>query len=160
MDKIEVGGWLRESCDDGPGIRSVLFLQGCKMNCPGCHNQQLREKGGGTMLEIGELENFIMNKCHNKKVTISGGEPLEQWDSLKQLVKILKEKNFNICIYTGWDKEDIPDDVFLLADYLKYGSYKREMATNNIHYVGSKNQQMLKKDATGCWNEIDLILPT
>ena len=159
MDKIEIAGWKQVSCDDGPGIRSVLFLQGCSMNCPGCHNQQLHKEGEGRKFEVSEIKDLIINKCHNKKLTISGGEPLEQWNCLKNLVKILKENKFNICIYTGWDKEQIPEDVFLLADYIKCGSFMHEKVSHNIHFVGSTNQKMYKKDDMGCWSEIDLLLP-
>lgn len=160
MDKIEIAGWKQASCDDGPGIRSVLFLQGCEKNCPRCQNQHLLKKGDGIMLEVDKIKNNIKKKCHNKKLTISGGEPLEQWKNLKSLVKSLKEDNFNICIYTGWDKEDIPSDVFLLVDYVKCGSYMYEKASNNIHFVGSINQKLYKKDDAGCWIEVDLLLPT
>ena len=158
MNKLEIAGWKKTSCDDGPGNRSVLFLQGCSMNCPGCHNQKSHKKGEGIMIEISEIEKFILSNCHNKKLTISGGEPLEQWDSLKELVKLLKANDFNICIYTGWNKERIPEDVFYLADFIKCGNFNYEKVSDNVHFVGSANQKMYKKDAIGSWHEIDLFL--
>lgn len=158
MNKIEIAGWKKTSCDDGPGNRSVLFLQGCSMHCPGCHNPQSHKNGDGVLFEISEIEKFILANCNNKKLTISGGEPLEQWDNLKELVKLLKMDDFNICIYTGWNVERIPEDVFYLADYVKCGNFNSDKVSNNIHFVGSTNQKMYKKDSIGSWHEMDLYL--
>lgn len=158
MEKLEVAGWKKTSCDDGPGNRSVLFLQGCSMKCPGCHNPQSHKKGEGIMLEISEVEKNVIRNCHNKKLTISGGEPLEQWGSLKELVKSLKQKEFDICIYSGWDKERIPEDVFELVDCVKCGNFDYRKVSDDFHFAGSVNQRMYKKDAVGHWQEIDLFL--
>ena len=98
---IECAGWLESSCDDGPGVRSVLFLQGCSKDCQGCHNSGIKEHGKGTKLEIDKLMDFIESKCCNRKITISGGEPLEQMESLSVLLEKLKEEGYNICVYTG-----------------------------------------------------------
>lgn len=142
MNRIECAGWLESSCDDGPGIRSVLFLQGCRKNCKGCHNRRIREHGKGTMMNIEELVKFIEKNCCNKKITISGGEPLEQMDSLELLLKELRKEKYDICIYTGWELEDIPDRILGLADYIKTGGFVRELKNSDIQYVGSSNQHM------------------
>lgn len=139
---IECAGWRESSCDDGPGIRSVLFLQGCSKNCKGCHNAGIKEHGKGTRVSIDELLMFIESQCCNKKITISGGEPLEQMDSLEVLIRKLKARGYNICIYTGWEIESVPESMLKLVDYIKTGSFVSDLKNPGIQYVGSSNQRM------------------
>lgn len=156
--KIEIAGWKKSSCDDGPGIRSVLFLQGCSMNCPGCHNKMAQKPGEGVMMDVSDVAEYLVKNCHNRRITFSGGEPLEQWDNLKELLLIIKQKDFEACLYTGWSKEQIPDDVFEVFDYVKCGNFVSSLASEKIHYVGSSNQKMYRKDYEGVWKEIDLTI--
>lgn len=139
---IECAGWYESSCDDGPGMRSVLFLQGCSKNCKDCHNAGIKEHGRGTMFSIDELIMFIESKCCNRKITISGGEPLEQMDSLEILIRKLKAKDYNICVYTGWEMERVPESILKLVDYIKTGSFVSDLKNPKMQYVGSSNQHM------------------
>ena len=154
--KIECAGFIEESCDDGPGFRSVLFLQGCGKNCPKCHNAGIKEHGAGTLIELSKLVEYIDEKCCNKKITISGGEPLEQKDSLFLLIRLLKERDYNVCVYTGWEYERIPEELWNLADYIKTGGFESELRNENIQYVGSSNQRMYKI-VRGVIEEMDLL---
>ena len=61
------------------------------MHCPGCHNKSAQKKGGGELWDICEIAGYIMQACHNKRLTISGGEPMEQWESLCELLAFLRD---------------------------------------------------------------------
>ena len=154
--KLEIAGWKKMSCDDGPGIRSVLFLQGCSMNCAGCHNKTAQTKGDGELIVVAKIADRIILKCHNKRLTISGGEPFEQWDALKELLIILTNKDFDVCIYTGWNMEQIPDEAFQMVNYVKSGSFVTGLKSDNMQYVGSSNQRMFKRETSGKWIELNL----
>lgn len=91
--KIRVAGFVKTSVADGPGVRSVLFLQGCHRNCPGCHNMKYNLVDGGKLCDLDYIINFLIKQCKNKKLTISGGEPLEQYEAVFQLTTVLKKKN-------------------------------------------------------------------
>lgn len=158
MKYLEIAGWKKSSCDDGPGMRSVLFLQGCSMNCPGCHNKDIQKRGSGCLMSIEETILYIEERCHNKRITISGGEPLEQWEALEELLVELRKRKFNICIYTGWNYEKVPERVFKLVDYIKTGNFIIEKKNADIHYVGSENQRMYHLTGSGVWENLDLRL--
>ena len=64
---IECAGWIDNSCGDGPGIRSVLFLQGCTRNCPGCQNSGIKQHGNGKRIAIQDIVRLIDEKCFNRK---------------------------------------------------------------------------------------------
>ena len=64
---------------DGPGVRYVVFVQGCPMRCAYCHNPDTWEMNAGTLMEPAEiLENYERNKAFYKGggITVTGGEPL------------------------------------------------------------------------------------
>lgn len=91
---------------DGPGIRFVLFLQGCSLKCKYCQNRDTWDISDG---EYHSLED-ILNKILRYKnyitpagggVTVSGGEPLLQAKFLIELFKKLKENNIHTCIDTS-----------------------------------------------------------
>lgn len=100
---------------DGPGIRFVLFLQGCSLKCKYCHN---RDTWDMTLGEEKTLEE-IVEKVNRYKtymtlsgggVTVTGGEPLLQVKFLIEFFKRLKEENINTCIDTS-GMFNITDDI-------------------------------------------------
>lgn len=143
-DYIEINKFIKTSVADGPGVRTVLFLQGCSMKCIGCHNELAQEKGKGVMYNLYDLIEKIKSICINKKITISGGEPMEQYDSLLKLVYELNKLQFNICLYTGWDLKDIPKEILNYINYLKVGPFINSLKDSRLAFYGSTNQEFLK----------------
>ena len=85
---------------DGPGVRFVVFCQGCPMRCAYCHNPDTWEMNGGTLMDSKEIiEQYERNKGFYKGggLTVTGGEPLRQVDCLIDLFTLAKEKNIHTC---------------------------------------------------------------
>ncbi len=136
---------------DGPGIRTVLYLQGCELRCDGCHNSSTWNIDDGKKATIEELVEEIVTKSNTKKITITGGEPLLQTPAVLELLKKLKLNNFNIVLYTGFELEDVNNELFPYLDYLKVGRYEKEKRCTTVDYIGSTNQRFI--DLEGDENE-------
>lgn len=128
------------SIGDGPGLRTLIFMQGCDLRCPFCQNEKIWDKKGGYKWSIKILINELKKNSITKKVTITGGEPLFQLNALKTLVDELYKEQFNIVLYTGHRKEDVPKDILSKINYLKYGPFIYSKRTSTIPFVGSSNQ--------------------
>ena len=125
---------------DGPGIRTVLFMQGCDLHCKGCQNKSTWNINKGKEIDIDDLVNELNKKVFNKKITISGGEPLMQKEALIELVNKLSNLGFDIALYTGRQKEDVPIILIEKIKYLKTGNFIQKLKTTIKPFVGSENQ--------------------
>ncbi len=89
---------------DGPGIRYVLFLQGCPMRCKYCHNPDTWIQGIGEELSPESIiEEYLKNRAfyRNGGITVSGGEPLLQLEFITALFALAKEHGIHTCIDTS-----------------------------------------------------------
>lgn len=89
---------------DGPGIRYVLFMQGCPMRCLYCHNPDTWEISGGAPISPEQvIEEYWKNRQFYSEggITVTGGEPLLQIDFLIELFALAKERGIHTCIDTS-----------------------------------------------------------
>lgn len=89
---------------DGPGVRYVIFLQGCPMRCLYCHNPDTWQPKIGKQMSVEEiLEGYRNNKEYYQKggITVTGGEPLMQTDFLIELFEAAKKEGIHTCIDTS-----------------------------------------------------------
>ena len=89
---------------DGPGIRYVLFLQGCSLRCKYCHNRDTWDINAGDYRSLDDIFDNILrykNYIRNGGITCSGGEPLLQFEFLIELFKKLKANGIHTCIDTS-----------------------------------------------------------
>lgn len=89
---------------DGPGVRMVLFLQGCPMRCAYCHNPDTWLEKRGTLTDTDELiERFLRNRTYYKNggITVSGGEPLCQIAFVTELFEKAKKQGISTCLDTS-----------------------------------------------------------
>lgn len=90
---------------DGPGIRFVLFLQGCHLQCKYCHNRDTWDVNGGEFKSLDDIfDKIIRYKNYiypNGGVTMTGGEPLLQSKFIFELFKKLKKEGIHTCIDTS-----------------------------------------------------------
>lgn len=135
---------FNKSLVDGPGVRTLVFFQGCDIHCPGCHNKSAWDITKGKEYEVKTLASLIKEKTFNGKITITGGEPLMQKDALIELLYELKD--LDVIVYTGHEKEEVPDEVWKLTTYVKCGPFIERLKTAIKPYVGSSNQELIKSE--------------
>lgn len=114
IDSIETFGMV-----DGPGIRVVVFFQGCPLRCIFCHNPETWCMNDKMLITPDDLVKFI---CKYKNyfgetggVTFSGGEPLFQSDFLLECLKLCKKNKINTCLDTSGVGDDY-DEILDLVD--------------------------------------------
>lgn len=99
VDSIETFGLV-----DGPGVRVVVFLRGCKCRCKYCHNPEMWKIGPKNMTAKALFEKIIRYKPYFKQnggVTFSGGEPIIQSEFLIEVCKLLRQEQIHIAIDTA-----------------------------------------------------------
>lgn len=116
IDSIETMGLV-----DGPGIRTVIFLSGCKLRCLYCHNPEMWKMNGKEYLPEDILKKVLRSKPYfgnNGGVTFSGGEPLLQSEFLKETFKLLKKENIHIALDTAGVGNGDYEDILSLTDLI------------------------------------------
>ncbi len=133
---------------DGPGIRFVIFMQGCPMRCQYCHNPDTWNMQTGTDYSVEQLLDQIRKYKHyfgtDGGVTVSGGEPLVQIDFVTKLFKILKAENIHTCIDTSGVLFN-PSNTKQIDELLKY----TDLVLLDIKHINSVKH----KSITGFNNE-------
>ena len=101
---------------DGPGIRYVVFMQGCPMRCIYCHNPDTWQIGVGTTKSADEILNEYRKNApfyKNGGITVTGGEPLLQVDFLIELFKKAKKEGIHTCIDTSGITYSVSDSAYI-----------------------------------------------
>lgn len=133
---------------DGPGIRFVLFLQGCHLKCKYCHNRDTWDMNGGEYKSLDEIFEKIIkykNYIHpNGGVTITGGEPLLQVKFLIELFKKLKKEKIHTCIDTS--------GMVTLTDDIKHLLSMTDLVLLDIKHINTQKS----KELVGFNNEKEL----
>lgn len=134
---------------DGPGIRFVLFLQGCHLKCKYCHNRDTWDISGGEYKTLDEIfdkiiryKNYIVPSGGG--VTVTGGEPLIQVKFIIELFKKLKENGINTCIDTS--------GMFLITDDVKEVLKYTDLVLLDIKHIDDEKC----KDLVGFSNKKEL----
>ena len=134
----------------GPGIRAVIWVQGCPFQCPGCLVPESWSEDGGYEESSESLAQWVMEQKGIDGLTLSGGEPMLQAKALANLVDIVRDNaDMGVICYTGYNIEHIihngnQDQHALLSklDMLIDGAYIREKHADLL-WRGSSNQRLI-----------------
>ncbi len=148
----------------GPGERFVLWVQGCPLRCPGCHNPQFQPFVDASWVSVDDLKAAVLAVKGIEGVTYVGGEPFAQAHALAELSRQLRAMGLTVMVYTGFTLEQLRQGALpyaekLLAqtDLLLDGPYRQELPTQRP-WRGSENQRLIAlteryRDRVAQWNE-------
>lgn len=129
----------------GPGCRFVIWVQGCSVRCKGCWNTEMWSFENKTILNVEEL----LCKIDNEKdtiegITLLGGEPLDQYKEVSELLVKSKANGLSTMLFTGYEMNEISDKstLFENTDILITGRYDKTKRTLNHQWIGSTNQEI------------------
>lgn len=131
---------------NGPGLRAVLWVQGCALGCPGCFNPETHAANRGETWTVDQLVERVLSVQDGLEgLTLSGGEPLHQYPALaRALKKIRKETDLTILVFSGYDWAEIQqmkgiEEFLSCVDVLIAGRYdaSRRLAKG---LIGSSNK--------------------
>lgn len=140
-----------DSVTDGSGRRSVVQVAGCSIRCIGCYVPETHERENGQLTSIEEIVAAIgTERERHDGVTVLGGEPFDQAESLETLVEKLKTKNYHVAVYTGYTLENLLardeeciNRILAKIDLLVDGAFDRNLTRDAGEYRGSSNQKLI-----------------
>ena len=150
---LRISGLVEESIVDGPGLRFVVFTQGCPHHCPGCHNPQTHDFDGGFMISVDKILAMFDEDPLLSGMTFSGGEPFCQPGPLCELAAAVKARGKHVLIYSGYTFEQLQEmaaqqpeveRLLKLCDTLVDGPFIEELKDLDLLFRGSSNQRIIE----------------
>lgn len=144
----------------GPGQRIVLWTRGCTKHCPGCANPELWETPADAFIENRRLADLLLDlsaRTGAHRLTVTGGDPLEQADDLAQVLAAVRPAFDDILVYTGYALEGeggaaspgtfrLPDALDPLIDVVIDGPYVEALNDGICGLRGSANQRLIVRN--------------
>lgn len=164
---MRIAGIMTESIVDGPGIRFVVFGQGCPHGCIGCHNPETWDAQAGQSITNRELIKQIRKQVsHIRGVTLSGGEPFLQAAEMADLARRIHVLGLDVVTYTGYLYENLLEmsqedegirDLLEQTDILVDGPFIMDRKDISLRFRGSANQRVIDLAATRLKGEVVLL---
>ncbi len=148
---IQLFGIVRESIVDGPGMRFVVFVQGCPHHCKGCHNPESHDPAGGFATTTTRIWKNVAINPTIRGVTFSGGEPFLWGRELAAVGRCAIEAGLDVMTYSGYTLEQLAkmaqaDDgvraLLAVTRYLVDGPFVEEKRDLTLRFRGSGNQHI------------------
>lgn len=149
---MRVAGLIHDSIVDGPGLRYVVFTQGCLFGCAGCHNPEAQDINGGKEVSADEIIEDMLGNPLTDGLTLSGGEPFLQAAECVKLSAAAHKNGLNVWTYSGFTFEDIAGralsdqatkDLLEHTDVLIDGPFVLAERTLSLKWRGSRNQRLI-----------------
>lgn len=170
---LQNNGFIRLAADlqsdsivDGPGLRTVIWTQGCSHNCPGCQNPQTHDFNGGGLIDLDLVKEAIDELEYQTGITFSGGDPMFQPYACTDLAAYCKNKGYNIWVYTGFTFEELmkmSENKPIYREFLNHidvlvdGKFIEEEKNLNLLFRGSNNQRLIDIPASLEKGEVVLL---
>lgn len=154
-----------DSIVDGPGVRAVIWTQGCPHHCPGCHNPITHSMKNGYLEDIDILKEELSMMEGQTGVTFSGGDPMVQAEACLELAKHCQKLGLDVWCYTGYTFEELMDMSIKnpkIKEFLNYinvlvdGKFILSKKSLSLKYKGSSNQRII--DIPKTFKEKKIIL--
>lgn len=147
------GDLEHDSIVNGPGLRAVLWTQGCRQHCPGCQNPETwSEAGVGALVSLDRVKDELCALKGQAGLTFCGGEPLLQAAACLEIAQFChQELGWNVWSFTGLIYEQIPRDSIAWQfvqelDALIDGPFIMTQRDLTLKFRGSRNQRILRLD--------------
>lgn len=139
----------RDNIVNGPGLRAVIWTQGCRQRCPGCQNPETWSETAGQLVAIEDVKQQLRALKGQTGLTFCGGEPLLQADACRQIAEWARQElGWSIWSFTGLIYEKIPHNSpawhFIQSlDVLIDGPFIQAQRDLSVKWRGSRNQRLL-----------------
>lgn len=148
MLTINLHDFLDRSTENGPGVRAVIWVQGCTLQCPGCFNPETHSQKIRRLVPVEELAERILAISEIEGVTVSGGEPFLQAAALAELGRALHTHDLGVVVFSGFTFDQLIraknrdwDALLALTDLLIAGPFVQALRCN-LALRGSRNQTL------------------
>ena len=150
---LNIATTMARSRANGPGVRAVIWVQGCTIGCPGCYNNFTHPHTSNKLSSPSKIAEWINSIDGIEGITFSGGEPFEQAlaiSSIIEKVNLERQDPLTIFIFTGFDFETLNESndtavkrLLSMTDMLSAGPYVSSLKEEQLLWRGSTNQELI-----------------
>ena len=162
---MRYAGIIKNDLAAAPGVCTTLFVQGCPIHCPGCHNPESWDFNGGELFEeeaYKKLKEAIQANGFTRTFCIMGGEPLAKnnYEAIDALISRIKQDipDLKIWIWSGYNFKDLElikdislKRIFYNINAIVTGPFIQDKRDITLRFRGSSNQEIWIKNSEGVY---------
>ena len=149
---LNVSSTMSRSRANGPGVRAVIWVQGCTIGCRGCYSASTHPHEASSLHRPSEIAEWLQSIPNIEGVTFSGGEPFEQAAAVLETINSIRGNigsDFSVFVYTGYEIEFLRKsndknvhDLLEAIDILSAGPFDNKLRDETLLWRGSSNQSL------------------